>query len=216
MKKILIYFKIRRFYNTFGDIVGDNFITKLSDMTAENVHDVLFDINEVLDGYYAFELDEEEWRTWLKSLRNQIINFCDTSSQEYAVALLILLSVTALVVGCIISVETHKEVDVKPQVEAEPKVHTRYTAYGRYYTDGTVITDDGNEWSYSTDAISDQTPYNNMPVWIGFDDNGTPTDITDDIILGLVYDRETAVYDALETTLTDKFELEREGNNIKI
>jgi hypothetical protein len=98
----------------------------------------------------------------------------------------------------------------------EPKAHTRYTAYGRYYTDGTVITDDGNEWGYSTDTISDKTPYDAMPVWVGFDDNGTPDNITDDIILGLVYDRNTAIYDKLETELSEAFEIERDGNNIKI
>ncbi len=98
-----------------------------------------------------------------------------------------------------------------------PKAESiRYTAYGRYYTDGTVITNDGNEWAYSTDTISDHTPYDAMPVWVGFDDNGTPTDITDDIILGLVYDRNTAIYDELETALGDKFELERDNNNIYI
>ena len=96
--------------------------------------------------------------------------------------------------------------------KSEPKV---YTAYGRYYTDGTVITNDGNEWSYSTDTISDKTPYNAMPVWVAFDDNGT-ADITDDIILGLVYDRETAIYDSLEAALSDTFQLERDGNNIHI
>lgn len=97
-----------------------------------------------------------------------------------------------------------------------PQESQRYTAYGRYYTEGIVITNDGNEWSYSTDTISDKTPTDAMPVWIGFDDNGTADDITDDIILGLVYDRETAIYDQLETALSDKFELERDGNNIKI
>jgi hypothetical protein len=79
-----------------------------------------------------------------------------------------------------------------------------------------VITNDGNEWNYTTDTISDKTPTNAMPVWIGFSDNATPNDITDDIILGLVYDRNTAIYDALETALSDEFELEREGNNIHI
>lgn len=102
----------------------------------------------------------------------------------------------------------------EPEVEEQP--HTRYTAYGRYYTNGTVITNDGNEWVYSTDIISDQTPTDNMPVWVGFDDNGTADDITDDIILGLVYDRETAIYDDLETALGDTFELTRDGNNIHI
>ena len=101
----------------------------------------------------------------------------------------------------------------------QPKEHTRYTAQGRYYTEGTVITNDGNDsiwWEYSTDTISNEEPYDAMPVWVAFDDNGTPNDITDDIILGLVYDRNTAVYDELETALGDKFELTREGNNIKI
>ena len=98
----------------------------------------------------------------------------------------------------------------------EVEVHTHYTAYGRYYTDGTVITNDGNIWDYSTDTVSDKAPYDAMPIWIAFDDNATPNDITDDIILGVVYDRETAIYDALETALSDNFELEREGNNIHI
>lgn len=93
---------------------------------------------------------------------------------------------------------------------------TRYTAYGRYYTDGTVITNDGNIWNYSTDTISDQTPTDAMPVWIGFDDNGTPDRVEDDVILGLVYDRNTAIYDQLETALSDNFIIERDGNDIKI
>lgn len=97
-----------------------------------------------------------------------------------------------------------------------PKVYTRYTAYGRYYTNGTVITNDGNEWGYTTDSISDKTPTDAMPVWIGFDDNATPNDITDDIILGLVYDRNTTIYDDLETALSESFTIERNGNDIKI
>ena len=97
-----------------------------------------------------------------------------------------------------------------------PKVHTQYTAYGRYYTNGTVITEDGNEWDYATDLISDKTPTDAMPIWAGFDDNGTPDNIEDDVILGLVYDRNTAIYDSLETVLSDKFILERNGNNINI
>ena len=98
----------------------------------------------------------------------------------------------------------------------EPKVEPQtYTAYGRYYTDGTVITNDGNIWDYSADTISDKTPADNMPVWVGFSDNGT-ADITDDIILGLVYDRNTAIYDQLETALSEEFEIERNENNIKI
>lgn len=91
-----------------------------------------------------------------------------------------------------------------------------YTAYGRYYTEGIVVTNDGNEWEFSIDTISDRTPTDAMPIWIGFEDNGTPNNITDDIILGVVYDRETAIYDQLETALGEGFELERSGNNIHI
>lgn len=127
-----------------------------------------------------------------------------------AVAIVILLAVATFVGGFIFGIESHKV------VTTTPKEHTRYTAYGRYYTDGTVTTDDGNIWDYTTDTISDKTPYDSMPVWIGFDDNGTQDNITDDIILGMVYDRETAIYDALETELSESFEIEREGNNIKI
>lgn len=97
----------------------------------------------------------------------------------------------------------------------EPE-HIRYTTYGRYYTNGTVITDDGNIWEYTTDTISDRTPTDAMPVWVGMDDNGTPDKVEDDIILGLVYDINTAIYDELETALSAEFELERDGNNIKI
>lgn len=111
---------------------------------------------------------------------------------------------TLLLVGCGTQEST-------PQVESQ-----QYTAYGRYYTDGTVITNDGNIWDYSTDTISDRTPTDAMPIWIGFDDNGTPNSIEDDIILGVVYDRNTAIYDDLEIALGDKFELERDNNNIKI
>ena len=100
--------------------------------------------------------------------------------------------------------------------KAEPKVHTQYVAQGRYYTNGTVISTDGNEWDYATDTISDKTPFDGIPVHIGFDDNGTPNDIYDDIILGLTWDIYTNVYDDLETALSDKFELERNENNIKI
>ena len=95
-----------------------------------------------------------------------------------------------------------------------------YTAYGRYYTDGTVIVDYGDgalsKWEYSTDTISDKTPYDAMPVWVGFSDNGTPDEVTDDIILGLVYDRNTAIYDQLEESLSEEFEIKRDGNNIRI
>lgn len=102
----------------------------------------------------------------------------------------------------------------KPVYEAT--IHTRYTQYGRYYTDGTLITNDGNEWGYNTDEVSNISVYDNMPVWVAFDDNGTPDDVTDDIILGMVYDRTTACMDTLERELSDSYTLCRKGNTITI
>lgn len=119
------------------------------------------------------------------------------------IALTLLVGAFLITIGCT-KVETPKH---------EP---AQYTAYGRYYTNGTVITNDGNEWNYAADTISDRVPTDAMPVWVAFEDNGTPTDITDDIILGLVYDVNTAIYDALEIALSDKFEVERTDNNIRI
>lgn len=111
----------------------------------------------------------------------------------------------ALTVGC------------SPKAESTPKVEpTKYTAYGRYYTDGTVITNDGHVWGYKTNHISDRTPTDHMPIWIGFSDNGTPNDITDDIILGVVYDVNTAIYDSLESTLSEQYNVERSGNYIRV
>ena len=94
--------------------------------------------------------------------------------------------------------------------------HSRYITQGRYYTNGTVVTTDGNEWLYSTDSISDKTPHDAMPINVAFDDNGTPNNIYDDIILGVTWDITTNIYDDLEAALSDKFEVERDGNYIHI
>lgn len=77
MNKILLYFKIRKFYNIFAEEVGECFITKLSDMTADNVHDVLFDINEALEGYSPYD----DWGTfdWLTHLYSLIYKFCENN-----------------------------------------------------------------------------------------------------------------------------------------
>lgn len=61
--------------------------------------------------------------------------------------------------------------------------HTQYTTDGIYYLDGTVITEDGNEWSYDTDTINGD----GIAVVVRFDNNGTMIDITDDIILSINY-----------------------------
>ena len=119
---------------------------------------------------------------------------------------IVLASAMTLTVGC----STSKG-EVAPKSDPQ-----KYTTYGRYYTDGTIITNDGNIWGYSTDTISGRTPTDAMPIWVAFNDNGTPDNIYDDIVLGAVYDRNTAIYDELESALSDSFELERDGNNIRI
>lgn len=64
-----------------------------------------------------------------------------------------------------------------------------YTTCGRYYTDGTIVTADGNVWNYHTDAICA-----NEAVEVVFDDNGTPDNIYDDVILEI-----TALVDIAST-----------------
>lgn len=101
--------------------------------------------------------------------------------------------------------------------KSQPEVeHTRYTTPGRYYTLGICEDVNGNVWEYSTDTISKINVYDAMPVYICFDDAGTPDNIYDDEVLGLVYDRETSVYDQLEDALSESFAIERDGNNIHI
>ena len=61
-----------------------------------------------------------------------------------------------------------------------------YTLDGIYCVD-TVYTSDGNHWSYDmVDTIDGIPTYDGMPVTVWLSDNGTPDDVTDDIILALV------------------------------
>ena len=61
-----------------------------------------------------------------------------------------------------------------------------YTLDGIYCVDE-VYTSDGNHWSYDmVDTIDGIPAYDGMPVTVWLSDNGTPDDMTDDIILGLV------------------------------
>ena len=73
LTKIKLFYQIRKFYNIFGDEVGNNFITKLSDVTQDNVYDVLFDINEVFDAYDNDNTDK--MTVWINKFRTQIIKF---------------------------------------------------------------------------------------------------------------------------------------------
>lgn len=66
-----------------------------------------------------------------------------------------------------------------------------------------IICPNGEAFIYETDMISDVPVYDGMPVWAGFDDNGTPNDIKDDIVLGLVFDREIAIYDELYDSFSE-------------
>ena len=102
------------------------------------------------------------------------------------------------------------------QVVSNVSDHEQYVTIGRYYVDGSIVTYDGNVWGYQTEIISDEPSYNNEPVYVVFDDNGTETDIYDDVIIDLMLDVRTAIYDELEIELSKEFVLERENNNIKI
>lgn len=120
------------------------------------------------------------------------------------IILVIILCTTFVLIGC------------NADKKTEYKVHTRYTICGHYYINGTVITSDGNIWDYTTDTISNKPSFDNQAVYVAFDDNGTPDDIYDDIILGFVWDINTTIYDRLETELSEDFDIERNGNEIKI
>lgn len=114
-----------------------------------------------------------------------------------------LLSISLLLTGCQAPRQTKLE-------------HSSYMVSGRYYTSGEVITNDGNVWGYAQDIISEEASYDNEPVFAIFDDNGTPDNIYDDEIYGVILDRETAIYDALEAELSKEFSIERNGNVISI
>ena len=60
-----------------------------------------------------------------------------------------------------------------------------YALDGIYCVD-TVYTSDGNRWRYSMlDYVGDTPTYDGMPVTVWLSNNGTPDDVTDDVILAL-------------------------------
>lgn len=60
-----------------------------------------------------------------------------------------------------------------------------YTLDGIYCVD-TVYTSDGNRWNYDMlDYVGDVPAYDGMSVTVWLSDNGTPDDVTDDVILAL-------------------------------
>ena len=62
----------------------------------------------------------------------------------------------------------------------QPHDSALYVVPGYYYARGEVITEDGNIWGYSQESTGD------APVYVIFHDMGTPHNIYDDEILGLV------------------------------
>lgn len=61
-----------------------------------------------------------------------------------------------------------------------------YTVDGIYCVDE-VFTSDGNHWEYDMlDYVGDVPTYDGMPVTVWLSNNGTPNDVTDDVILALV------------------------------
>lgn len=71
IKKLHLYFSIKKFYKTFSEVVGDNFITQLSDMTDDNVMSVTFDINEVLTAAQYFGDNTDT--AWLRKLERRCL-----------------------------------------------------------------------------------------------------------------------------------------------
>lgn len=61
---------------------------------------------------------------------------------------------------------------------------TKYVTNGHYY-DGYLIRADGHIWDYTTTKVEPDSP-----VYIIFDDNGTPKETTDDIVLDVFFDVE--------------------------
>ena len=60
-----------------------------------------------------------------------------------------------------------------------------YTLDGIYCVDE-VFTSDGNHWSYDMlDYVGNVPAYDGMPVTVWLSDNGTPDNVTDDVILAL-------------------------------
>lgn len=61
-----------------------------------------------------------------------------------------------------------------------------YALDGIYCVDE-IYTSDGNRWGYDMlDYVGDTPAYDGMPVTVWLSDNGTPDDVTDDVVLGLV------------------------------
>ena len=72
----------------------------------------------------------------------------------------------------------------KYEIIVPDEAHTIYTANGHYYTNGIVTAEDGMVWRYAD--TNDR--YDGMPVIVEIDDNGTPLDPKDDVIIDIYTD----------------------------
>lgn len=62
-----------------------------------------------------------------------------------------------------------------------PAPHHTYAVSGHYHLNGTIITSDGNLWDFQTSAFTTDATH----IQVIFDDNGTPDNIYDDVILNI-------------------------------
>ena len=180
LTKIKLFYQIRKFYKIYGTELGSNFINTLSDITNNNLHDVLFDINEVLKANStcffreAYELD-----VWLNKLKAQIKAYrCRKPMQIVSKILAVLGIISTLWITFSFAEVVCKNTD--PNAEYSDLNLLRAfanirTDVGVYHNDGTIITADGHIWEYTTN-LSDGTL-----VKVTFDDNNT-SDVTDDTI----------------------------------
>lgn len=99
-KKIRLFHEVREFYKTFNPDEKP-FITKVSDITNDNLYDVLFDIEEVLDAsFYGYYEETEEINTWLTALKEQIYDFREPKRKHpIAIALLVIALLAVALIG---------------------------------------------------------------------------------------------------------------------
>ena len=127
----------------------------------------------------------------------------------------ILLGASLLLTGCAKAQEPAITFTKEPVQETVAVESQTYLLAGRYYTCGELYTKDGNVWEYSQELINEKPSYDNQPVFALIDDMGTGNQY-DDVILGLVFDAETAIYDELEIRLAEEFSVTRDGNNLHL
>lgn len=84
LNKIKLYIKIKKFYRTYGSELGPSFIDSLADITNNNLYDVQFDINDVLEAYKdCFYEEAYEINAELNKLNIQIQNFREGNTNKF-------------------------------------------------------------------------------------------------------------------------------------